>query len=363
MTLDNWPWNPQPDYRRLLRTLRRGGDPRDVPFLELFADSEVIAAVLGEHLAGSGLVGSDREMARRLVDQKIRFWYGLGYDCFWQGPIVDWPDMMTLQSDDTAINPRKQRGWVDEQAGAITSWESFERYAWPRPEEVDLYPLEYAAESLPEGMGIAASTGGILEPVMWLMGYQTFAVALYDQPDLVQAMFARVEALVTPVARSLAQIDGVIALWMGDDMGFKTGTMIAPHQLREYVFPIQREVARAAHEQGIPFILHSCGDLEVVMDDLIDDVGIDARHSYEDAIEPVEDYCARYADRIAVVGGVDVDLMARGTEEQVRLRTRRVLEACAPTGAYVLGSGNSIANYIPPRNFLAMVDEGWRFRS
>ena len=99
------------------------------------------------------------------------------------------------------------------------------------------------------------------------------------------------------------------------------------------------------------------------MDDLIDDVGIDAKHSFEDAIEPVESYCARYADRVAVVGGVDVDLMVRGTEDQVRLRTRQVLEACAPTGAYVLGSGNSIANYIPPQNFLAMVDEGWRYRS
>jgi uroporphyrinogen decarboxylase len=99
------------------------------------------------------------------------------------------------------------------------------------------------------------------------------------------------------------------------------------------------------------------------MDDLIDDVGIDARHSFEDVFEPVESFAARYGDRIAVIGGVDVDLLVRGTEEQVRARTREILEACAPGGGYVLGSGNSIANYVPLESFLAMVDEGWRYRA
>jgi uroporphyrinogen decarboxylase len=63
------------------------------------------------------------------------------------------------------------------------------------------------------------------------------------------------------------------------------------------------------------------------------------------------------------MGGVDVDLLVRGTEEQVRSRTREILEACAPSGGYVLGSGNSIANYVPLGNFLAMVDEGWRYNT
>ena len=46
--IHNWPWKPNPDYERLLKALRRQGDPDHVPFLELFADREVIAAALGE---------------------------------------------------------------------------------------------------------------------------------------------------------------------------------------------------------------------------------------------------------------------------------------------------------------------------
>jgi uroporphyrinogen decarboxylase len=72
----------------------------------------------------------------------------------------------------------------------------------------------------------------------------------------------------------------------------------------------------------------------------------------------VEQVYQQYADRIAIVGGVDINLLASGTEEQVRKRTRQILEACAPGGHYVLGTGNSVVNYIPISNYLAMLDEG-----
>jgi uroporphyrinogen decarboxylase len=99
-----------------------------------------------------------------------------------------------------------------------------------------------------------------------------------------------------------------------------------------------------------------------LMDDLIDDVGIDAKHSYEDKILPPEEAYRRWGDRIAVLGGVDMDLLGRGTEEQVRARTRQILEVCGVKGmGYALGTGNTAANYIPVGNYLAMLDEGRRW--
>jgi uroporphyrinogen decarboxylase len=97
------------------------------------------------------------------------------------------------------------------------------------------------------------------------------------------------------------------------------------------------------------------------MEDLIEDVGIDAKHSFEDTIQPVEAFSERYGKRIAVIGGVDIDLLSRGSEEQVRARTRQILRACTPSRAFILGSGNSIANYVSPQNYLAMLDEGRRY--
>jgi uroporphyrinogen decarboxylase len=98
------------------------------------------------------------------------------------------------------------------------------------------------------------------------------------------------------------------------------------------------------------------------MEDLIDDVGIDAKHSFEDVILPVGEAKKRWGQRIAILGGIDMDYLCRHSEEEVRAYTRHVIEVCAAGGGYALGTGNSVANYVPLRNYLAMLAEGARYR-
>ena len=65
-------------------------------------------------------------------------------------------------------------------------------------------------------------------------------------------------------------------------------------------------------------------------------------------------------DKIAFLGGVDIDLLSRGSVEDVKQRTRQLLRECAPGGGYALGSGNSVTNCLKPENYLAMLQEGWK---
>jgi uroporphyrinogen decarboxylase len=128
------------------------------------------------------------------------------------------------------------------------------------------------------------------------------------------------------------------------------------------VLPHYKKVADVTHQAGKLLVFHSCGNMYKLMDDLIDDIGIDAKHSFEDKILPVEEAYRRWGDQIAILGGVDMDLLGRGTEEQVRARTREILDVCGANGTgYCLGTGNTAANYIPKQNYLAMLDEGRRW--
>ncbi|MCD6302234.1 MAG: uroporphyrinogen-III decarboxylase-like protein, partial [Anaerolineae bacterium] len=68
-----------------------------------------------------------------------------------------------------------------------------------------------------------------------------------------------------------------------------------------------------------------------------------------------------YGDRLAALGGIDVDFLCRADEEAIRRRVRNTLDACMPGGGYCLGTGNSVANYIPLENYLIMLDEGRRW--
>jgi len=204
----------------------------------------------------------------------------------------------------------------------------------------------------------ATLPGGILENLSRLMGYEPLFLALIDTPDLVQAVVDRIGEGELAVYKVLCDMDHVGALWLNDDLGFRTQTMISPAHLRRYVFPWHKRLIDYAHAHGKLVMLHACGNLKEVIDDLIDDVGIDAKHSFEDAIQPVAEFKRLYGARVATLGGVDVDVLARGEEGQVRAYVRKILEDCAPGGGYALGSGNSVANYVPIRNFLAMLDEG-----
>ena len=355
---------PDPDFDRLLTVLRREGEPDRIPFVELFADVEIMEAVLGKafpRLGDSKPGAADRQLEARYCHLLVEFYYTLGYDYVRGMPPGPELDFGRLEADDTAALSRGRRQWARESNGVITTWADYEKYSWPRPEDLDYWMTEYLARHLPGGMKLIAHAASILEPVMWLMGYQNFAVALFDQPDLLEAMFQRVGSMSLERCRRVCQFDAVGAVWISDDIGHRSGTMISPEHLRHYVFPWWKRIAECIHYHGRAVLLHSCGNLEMVMDDIIDDVKIDAKHSFEDTFLPVTEAKRRYGARIALLGGIDVNLLCRASEEGVREYVRNVIDVCGPGGGYALGTGNSVANYIPVQNYLAMLDEGRRY--
>ena len=240
----------------------------------------------------------------------------------------------------------------------IASWEDFERYPWPKVEDFDFFPFEYINSHLPEGMGfISSHGGGIFEHLSWMMSIEGLGLALHEDPALVQAVSDRLGDLMVKFNAHLLDLDHLTALFPGDDMGFRTSTLIAPAHLKQYTLPWQKRFAAMTHARGLPYFLHSCGNLSRIMEDLITDVGIDGKHSFEDAILPVEDFQARYGSRIAILGGIDINILGAGTPDQVRQRARYLIDTCGSRGRYAIGSGNSIPSFIPVNNYLAMLDE------
>lgn len=346
---------PKPDFTHMRKALLRQGEPDRLPLVELLVDREMMEAVLGERIPFTD--PRDLPARHRELDAVIRFWHRTGYDYITVQagvPVLRW----SLSADDTAPLKHAQRNWDNENAGPIMSWADFERYPWPGPEQVDYSAIEYIGSHLPEGMQmIFLGPGGQFENISELMGLSPLAMAVHDDPALVQAVADKVGELLVNLYATVAEMPDIGALWLGDDLGYKTSTVLSPRHLRQYIFPVQKKLAAIAHAHNMPFLLHSCGNLERILPELIEDVGIDARHSFEDAIIPVAEAKRRWGDRIAILGGVDMDFLCRSTEDEVRAYTRRVIEACAPGGGYALGTGNTVANYIPVRNYLAMIQE------
>ncbi len=353
---------PSPNIEAFLDAVMGRTEPERPPLVEYIVDDVVRRPVLEQ--AGRSWIpyGEDLESQRAYWDNVIAFWHLCGYDFVRLELALPFP-RTTRDTRDTSAqaDPDAMRHWNETDTGPIASWEDFERYAWPDPDDFDMWPLEHICDNLPEGMGlISCHAGGIFEHVTMLLGYVGMCTAIYDDADLVRAVVNAVGERIERYDERLLELDRLVVLFQGDDMGFRSGTLISPDQLREFILPWHARFAQIAQEAGVPYFLHSCGNLEAIMDDLIDDVGIDAKHSFEDAIVPVADMKRRYGERIGILGGVDVDVLGRGTPEQVRAKVRETIDACAPGGRYAIGSGNSIPSYIPLGNYLTMLDEALR---
>jgi len=351
----------QPNFERLRKVLLRKGEPDKVPFYKLFADIEIMEAVTGEPMTKYTLENT-AEGWEKYYKAMIKFYVDLGYDYVPAPCPLGFQRSNILSAADTANLPHAARGWQDEHHGEIEDRKSYDKYLWPDASKADFRWVEFLAKNVPDGMKLLFNgPGGVLENVMWLTGYEIFSYMLFEQPDLVRDISDKVGATICAVFERAAKLPNVGGLVIGDDMGFKTSIMVSPKAMREYIFPWQKKAAEVAHKYNLPFIIHSCGNLEEIMDDLIDYVKIDAKHSWEDVILPVTEAKKKYGKRIAILGGVDVDFLCRHTEDEVKKYTRNILEKCAPGGGYALGTGNTVANYIPVKNYLAMLEAGRDF--
>jgi len=209
-------------------------------------------------------------------------------------------------------------------------------------------------------MGIV-HTVHLFELVRDLMGFETMSYALFERPEFVEELCEKVGGFGLSLVEHLCQYDCVSAIYGADDFGFKTSLLVRPEDIRRLFLPWHKRFAECAHRHGKLFLLHSCGKLDEIMDDIIDDVRADAKHSFEDVIIPVTEAKALWGSRIALLGGLDVDFMARANEQDIRRRVREVLDVCMPGGGYCLGLGNWVTSYIPLQNYLVMLDEARRY--
>jgi uroporphyrinogen decarboxylase len=331
----------KPDFNELLKVLKREKPFRPVLF-EFFMNDKIYQQLTGEEIKDP----NDNEEKIRI---SIKAFHAAGYD---YATLPTWfYDGMKFV---TADHEKKSSISLNE-GFVITDRKSFEEYSWPDPEKGDYSAFERNAKFLPEGMKfIGCGPGGVLENVISLVGYERLCYMLYEDEQLVQNIFDAVGSRLVGFYKIISPISSIGALIVNDDWGFKTQTMLDTDLMRKYIIPWHKKIVEVIHGNGKPAILHSCGNLAEVMDDIIDVIKFDAKHSYEDTIIPVEEAYDKWGSRIAIMGGIDVDYLCRHTPEEVNARAKALVLKTGCKG-YALGSGNSIPEFVPAENYLAMI--------
>ena len=254
----------------------------------------------------------------------------------------------------------KDTTWAQEHAGPIQNWNDLENYNWPKAEDIDYSQLDWYEKNLPANMGIFHVTK-IWEVVRELLGFETFCMKLFEDIELINELTRRIGEFHMSLTKTLCDYKCVFAVYGADDYGFKTSTMMPPEKIKELFLGWHKKMSSHSHAHKKLYFMHVCGKVNSIMDCLIDDVKIDAKHSFEDLIVPVTEAKKLWGSRVGLLGGLDVDFVARSPEDEIRKKTREVLDICMSGGGYCLGLGNWVTSYIPTENYLAILDEGLKY--
>jgi len=298
-------------------------------------------------------------LGRKILTLKddIDFWYNAGYDYTKIQPITDFNPAKIGVSKETSFKEDGtiQFNWATEGKGVINSFDDFENYVFPSASDFDYRSFEKVKNLLPEGMGVIGQYGDIFTMTWEMMGFETFSIALFENTELIKLLNEKIGNLVLSMFEYFAECNNVDILWFSDDIAYTNGLLMSPEVLDEYFFPWLKKIGDLAKKYNKPLIYHTDGILYDVFDRIIE-CGVNAIHPIEPKAMKISEVKSKYGNNLCLIGHVDVDLLSRGTQNEVIEVIKNNIESSWNNTGYCVGSGNSIPSYVNFENYLAMIN-------
>jgi uroporphyrinogen decarboxylase len=196
----------------------------------------------------------------------------------------------------------------------------------------------------------------------WMVGTERLLMALVEEPEWCMDMFSHhLEmdiALLEMVLDAGYEVDSI--MWP-DDMGYKHSQFFSPTMYRELIKPFHRRAAEWAHSHGIKVHLHSCGDVNPFVPDLVE-IGIDALNPLEvkAGMDPVQ-LKRDYGRDLVLHGGINAVLW--DDMDKIRAEMERVLPVLKENGGYIFSSDHSVPSSVSLESFRETVELARRLGS
>lgn len=236
---------------------------------------------------------------------------------------------------------------------AITDMDDAMNYKFPTMETFSFDRIEWWHNN--SDLMVMAQVGGAFDAVYPLIGYEEYMIQCHWNPDAIKFLAEGETDLMIQLAIESVK-HGADMILIGDDLAFNSGTFISPATLRELVFPyIKNEIDKIKAATGVPIFLHSDGNLNEVIPDIIA-CGFDGMQSLQPSANmDIKKIKKKYGNDLCLMGNLDLDyLMPFGTADEVRDAVKELIEVAAPGGGFILSTCNILTQDIPVGNALAM---------
>jgi hypothetical protein len=334
-----------PDYRKpnkgRIAAAFRHELPDRVPNFEVLVDNPTVAHVMGRDIRGR------HTLANIDPEDYIEFASRIGQDvvgmCFYDDPFFYRDEQGQAHRLDYRIKSRADlaRVFVGDLERLAPDFSLLDRYV-------------RAIEGTDVGLFVLLGAF-FTSAYNSIFGFENFMTMLFDERDLIEEVLELHANYYAAMAERLVEYP-LTFFYVGDDLAYKTSTLIRPQLLREMWVPRMRRVFEPAQRKGIPILFHSDGNIEALIPDLLE-MGIAALNPIEPYGMDIRQIKKRYGRNLTLIGNMDVGgTLSEGTPDDVRAEVRQLIDDVGREGSFVLASCHSITSNVKPENFLAMVE-------
>ncbi|MHA1688789.1 MAG: uroporphyrinogen decarboxylase family protein [Promethearchaeota archaeon] len=180
----------------------------------------------------------------------------------------------------------------------------------------------------------------VFPPVWQGMGMANFSRALKKDPKLIEERFEMTTEIVIALFQAYNKV-GAKVFFEGGDMAFKSGPLINPKYIYQYVLPAMKKVTDAVHEMGGKIIFHSDGDITSLLDFIVE-AGFDALHCLEPPYVDLKLVKKKVGDKLCLLGNIDTTyILVHGTRKEVENAVKYAIKILGPGGGFILSPSNS----------------------
>ena len=189
----------------------------------------------------------------------------------------------------------------------------------------------------------------------WTVGTERLLCALIDNPAWCKDMFSHLLetdlALLDMVWDAGYRFDGIS--WC-DDMGYKHSQFFSLATYRELLKPFHKRAIDWAHEKGIKTHLHSCGDINPFVPELIE-IGLDALNPLEvkAGMDPIH-LKKMYGRDLVFHGGINAVLWDDPAAIQAEME--KVVPVMKESGGYIFSSDHSVPSTVSLNDFRKIIE-------
>jgi len=207
--------------------------------------------------------------------------------------------------------------------------------------------------------GKLAVVGGVRGPfsAVWMLaGLVNMGTWLYDDPGLLAEMLKVMGRWNTALALNLVKA-GVDAVIIHDDWGMNKATFIRPIDWRKYVFPVIAEQAAAIAGTGVPVILHSDGNLNAILPDIVQLPIVALNPIQRGAAMNLAQIKKKYGSRLCLIGNLNTsDTLSNGGQDDVEREALSCLLDAGEGGGYIMAPDHSFHGGVPGANIWRALD-------